>query len=81
MVERIHLFSFIVGRCSTHSGHFALMISLAFNFYFCLHHSFKKIANSIKIVKEQNYINWNASAVAMLPVIPDQCPDKILRRF
>lgn len=42
---------------------------------------FQKTAYFLKIIKEQNRINRNASAATMFPVIPNQCSDNILRRF
>ena len=52
-VEKIQLFSFTVGHCSIHSRYFALVIFLAFNFFFCLHHSFKKSPTSSKSSKSK----------------------------
>ena len=42
---------------------------------------FQKTASFLKIIKEQNRINWNTSTTVMFPVIPDQCSDNILWRF
>lgn len=42
---------------------------------------FQKTAYFLKIIKEQNRINWNTPTTVMFPVIPDQCSDNILWRF